>query len=231
MRLVCVAISLLCLPGCDSSVSTRAKEEVGAAKAAMNRGSNEAALEHLDASLGIEPTAEAYLLRSKIQFERGKLGPAMQDAEAGLAIDAAEKSLLEQKKRIENALRAFDEFEKHRIAKEASDKAEAARRESEESTRQAVLEQRRLAKERHQELIDDLRFLLTKYDDYWASAPSGERESYIASIVTQGDLRLRTEIAGRKAYWEDRYRSSEEPGTPENEEKKARGFIEQELAK
>lgn len=153
----------------------------------------------------------------------------MDEVKAGLAIDQTDESLLAQKKAIEDALRDFDARQAASKAAYEQSERDAENRRKQDELEFAKKERERLIRAPHDAMIDRLRVLLTIYDDYWSAADEAERESYIAAIEAQGDRRLKAEIAGREAYWNDRYRSPEEPGTLENEEKKARRFVEREL--
>lgn len=330
---LCLMGSIAFFSGCGPSAKEAAENErrdamreASAATAALDRGDFESAHQHLDVSMGIQSTAEAFRVREMVFRKQGKLADAIKTANAGLGIypgdvdltsarDLGQKLLDSQiaQTQLETAMTQIDTGcllvtqelqaahapegwgteEGNRIAKErvqqidqryaarlrkavdhsqywmakrASEReeylAKALQRDELAIIKEAVVresfcgkdklspdagekaveamlakhesaaaEHRRQNENKHQlELVNDLRFIMETQDDFWQRRSSDERESYIASIVRQGAMRLEAEVAGRKKYWNDRYLSSEDPLSPEEEEEKERGYVSRSLS-
>jgi hypothetical protein len=225
VRTVIFVLTFVCLIGCGSGATKRAREELDAATAAASRGDTERALEHLDSSIGIQPTGDAYLLRSQIHANKGLLNLSTDDIAEGLQIEPTHAGLVEQKSSIEHFQKELEEQEKQRIAQREADAKERKRRAVEEAAVAKKEAQELQARAYRENLIEELTFILGHHEDYWATKAQPERAAYVEAIAANGNGRLEAEIAGRKAYWEARYLSSDEPLSADKEEKKAREFV------
>ncbi|HEV7223151.1 MAG TPA: hypothetical protein VGN42_10660 [Pirellulales bacterium] len=178
-RIAWVAMLAWFAAGCGQSGAMReALDQTATARKAFDTGDLASAMRHLDQSLELHPTLEAYKLRTEIHCQAGRTGQAVDEANRALELWPSDQATRDLRRRCE--------IEDAKLRARFAEKNDALDRKERELWQ-------RLAQRQIKELRSSI-----ETSAYWARRTRTDREAYVQGVVEKGRDRVAQEALARQ---------------------------------